>query len=207
MDSILAYAQLGQNWENGDMKKNQYGLRRCDKPEEIKLPLAECKFGDDIIYHSSFAIFESNVENRRQHWHKRFPIEHIQYMNEKEQDKKLNIASGKHKSYRMPITLLIIDKIVWFVKGDRNEIKKLLWRILNIGKKGAYGYGYVSNWVIEESESDYSFYVETENEIILMRNLLQLPKTDKPISFRKGYLAIRPPYWHPYWRRECYMPC
>lgn len=205
LDSLLANAVLGQRWENFETKDKR--LTRSNIPEDLSLPLDEFTIGKESIYCSSFAIYNSESKEGKSFWAKHFPYEYSNLLNKREGDRKICATGGRFRSYMMPMMMIIANRIIWFVRGDKQEIRKLLFRITGIGKKCAYGYGYIAEWKIKEIDKDYSILYDAGDKYILMRNIPDLPKLDKPIENRKGYYAIKPPYWHPYWKRECYMPC
>ena len=205
LDSLLAWAELGRMWSNFEIKTGT-ALRRSDIPSNIRLPLDEYISDAGNVYHCSFAIYNSGAVHAEQYWTKRFSIEKSDLLNPKEGSRKIQITAGHYRSYRNSMALLAISQLILFVRGDKSKIRNLLFRVVSIGKKGAYGYGFVSEWKIEEIDHDYSLWYDVGDRYILMRNLPFVPELDKPVDCQKGFYAIRPPYWHPHWKRECYMP-
>lgn len=136
-----------------------------------------------------------------------------------EERKIVSTTGGWTKSYRLPLRIRTVERIVWFaaVKScDRasqrrryvRELGKLLRRVYSIGKKTADGYGRVSAWRVEEVAEDWSWFAPSGDGPVLMRPLpaaCRLP--DGLRGFRPDFGAVTPPYWQRSFWRSSVLPC
>lgn len=122
--------------------------------------------------------------------------------------KRVDTGRGRYKNYHMPIILKSYKKIVFYVRGDKKEIERLLnTHISYLGKKGSQGYGQVNKWTVEEIEEDYSLWKDNE------------PMRPIPIKHCNEYIEnninediniqehpVIPPYWREDYREMSVMP-
>jgi len=175
LDSILAYA-----W----MRENHPELMGVDPGKGApviipdSLPIEKRGSGDDWYYACSFACFTPLKETRR-YWHKRFDA-HLaeEYVDFGKRRGKVNVKSAQYKNYRMPLNILLIPEITWYLVADKEEVERLLCYITHIGKKTAQGLGAVKQWIVEPIDEDLSWL--------------------RPIPDENGddFISIRPPYWY-----------
>jgi CRISPR type IV-associated protein Csf3 len=121
------------------------------------------------------------------------------------QDKKgkhrADTGSGYFKNYHMPMILKSYKNIVFYARGDKEELKRLLDNnIHSVGKKRSQGYGRISKWVIEEIGEDNSIV----NEVVLMRHIPFEHKDE--LGDIKHYVAEKP-LIPPYWRNDNIVKC
>lgn len=124
---------------------------------------------------------------------------------------------GEFKSYRLPLRIRVIDRIVWFAMGrgrtrDRghaggaSEVRKLLRKVSHIGKKNSQGYGRVNEWKVEIQEDDWSWFAPSDGGKVLMRPL-PLSAVGNAVGFRRWFGAVVPPYWMPEAFTDSAVPC
>lgn len=175
LDSILAYV-----W----MKENHPELMETDagKNGEViipDLPMIEKRGqGNDWYYACSFACFTPLKETKR-YWHKRFDEQLGEtYIDFKGKRGTVNVKSAQYKNYRIPLNIILIPEITWYIRGDKAEIERMLQQITHIGKKASQGLGAVREWKIETIDKNLSWL--------------------RPIPDKNGddFQAIRPPYWY-----------
>lgn len=145
---------------------------------EADLPIERRGEGNDWYYAASFACFKPLKETRR-FWHKKFDEGlATQYIDFQGKRGAIETKSGRFKNYRMPLNIILVPEINWYVRGDKEEIERLLQKVKYIGKKASQGLGAVKEWIIEEIDEDLSWL--------------------RPIPDPNGddYSAIRPPYWY-----------
>ena len=142
-----------------------------------------------------------------EHFAKRIGAEHSSLLNEK---KRLVVATGNgvFKSYRLPLRLQVIDRIVWLAVAKRRPILKLLRSVNSLGRKRSCGYGRVHRWEAEQFDGDWSWYAQSPRGPVLMR---PLPLCDELPSDLQGsrrcFGAVQPPMWHPDRYVERVVPC
>jgi len=142
-----------------------------------------------------------------EHFAKRFGVEHAALLRE---ERRLVVAPGNsaYKSYRLPLHLRAVDRIVWFCDGNRKPLKKLLQSVRSVGKKRSQGYGRIERWELEWIDDDWSWFAPTDNGPVLMR---PLPLCDELpaglLGSRPDFGAVQPPMWHPDRYMERVVPC
>jgi len=122
---------------------------------------------------------------------------------------RIDIGSGYYKNYHMPLVLKSYKTITFYVRGNIEEVKRLLENyIFYLGKKGSQGYGQIREWEFEEIEENWSVWKDNK------------PMRPIPAKHCKEYVdtqmkagdpihARQHPIIPPYWRREtelCIMP-
>ena len=117
-------------------------------------------------------------------------------------------GNGLLKSYRIPLRTRDCRSIVWFLRGNRREVRKILRSIVSLGKKRSFGYARVAEWIVEQHHEDLSWFAKTEQGSILMRPLPFCE--DLPLDLigsRRDFGAAQGPYWHPDRYVERVIPC
>lgn len=172
----------------------------------IHIPLAHNRVGGRSVPCCSSPIFAQQAI-WREHLAKRFSVEHAHLLSPRE---RTVIATGNAtlKSYRLPLTIRAVERVVWFCKGHRRPILQLLRSVPSLGKKRSVGYGRVRKWEAEEVEGRAWWYADSPAGVVLMR---PLPDCDdlpaNLIGFRRDFGACTPPYWHPDRYAEIVVPC
>lgn len=196
LDSILAYAWMLVHYPD-DLFNNNLQL---DNLVEPNLPLAKDENGR---WKTSLGFYKQYTE-LIEYWHKKINDFDAQvYVDFGKRRGKIDSTSGEYKAYRMPQLIRVISDIEFYCVGDPEEIQKYLSLVTNIGKKGAQGYGYVKEWVIEEIEEDYS---ET-GPYGIMRHIPftgSLPMDGQNYQIRK--MRLKPPYHLHVDRVPCIVP-
>lgn len=76
---------------------------------------------------------------------------------------RIDIGSGYFKNFHMPIVLKSYKTVTFYVRGNMEEIQRLLENyIFYLGKKGSQGYGQIRAWEFEEIEEDMSIWKDGE---------------------------------------------
>jgi len=179
----------------------------CDRawpaPRQEKgcIPLAREWLGDWYVFRSSSPVVGPCSESV-DHYTRRTPVEHASLL---AANKRTVVATGNSwtKSYRLPLRIRNVDRVVWFVVGEGSPLRKILKRTASIGKKTSFGYGLVSRWTVEEVEHDWSWFADA----VLMRPLPLASLPDGIIGWRRDFGACVPPYWHPERYTEIVTPC
>jgi hypothetical protein len=151
---------------------------------------------DDSLWYWSCSSAQIDVKGRdTQYWNKRFDAQaglsdHIDFGGRVE---KIIIEQGRYKSYHMPLTTLICEKVEWFAYGDIAQIHSLLFDIPAIGKKRSYGNGQVLRWEIEGVDHDYSEWRSGELMRPIPGPLFDQGKV-RPLDIQ--HIGFRAPQWH-----------
>lgn len=175
LDGILAYVWMQENHpELMDADAGKSGPILI--PDS--LPIEKRGAGDDWYYACSFACFTPLKETRR-YWHKRFDAQLAEkYVDFNVRRGKVNIKSAQYKNYRMPLNIMLIPEITWYLVADRAEVERMVKKMTHIGKKTSQGLGAVREWIVEPIDEDLSWL--------------------RPVPDENGddFIAIRPPYWY-----------
>lgn len=189
---------------------NQYKvINKALEPPEIDedIPIKWKTIDGKMIAMCSNPIIDKPKYIGVEYMTKKIDPQKYNYIKE-EQHKKLLIASGPYKMTRKPIKILDVEKIVWFAVGWEKELKEILNTIFSLGHLRNIGYGLIKKWEIEEIENDYTWFVENNNDKILMRTLPNCDELPKNLTgYKKSFGGYAPPYWHPDRMCEIVEPC
>lgn len=195
LDSILA-----AEW----MRRNRPDLCGSMIMGEIiyaNLPLKKIDHPKGWYWACSFAQYEKQGEYIA-YWHKRFDEvlaeQHADFAGRRG---KIAVNAGRYKNYRMPIVIILADKLEWYCVGEPDEIRVLLTGITAIGKKRSQGYGLIDEWLVEDWPEDWS---EVGPGGKLMRALHEMPKTTEKANVMMS--GMKPPYWAQSNKSIVFMP-
>lgn len=204
LDSIITAAKTKEILQDEFYAgANVYGTKA--EIDEMLGKILDKKSG---VYCTSIGLGESRefVGN----WVKRWDDKNDDIVDFKKGKVRVDVATGHLKNYHMPIVLKSYDAVVFYVRGDMEEIKRLLEsHIYYLGKKGSQGYGQINKWELIEMDEDYSVWKGNE------------PMRPIPISECEEYIEEKMrgneyldtrlyPLIPPYWRNDnvetCVMP-
>lgn len=204
LDSVISAAKakeiLGEEFYSG---KNIVGTE--EQVREMLDPILDRKYG---VYCTSIGI--GNNRESVTSWSKRWDDKNddIVKFNGKGKER-VDIGAGFYKNYHMPLVLKSYKTITFYVRGDLEEVKRLLENyIFYLGKKGSQGFGQIRKWEFAEIDEDWSIWKDGK----LMRpipvveckeEIERMIEQQKPVNMR------RHPIVPPYWRKEtelCLMP-
>jgi CRISPR type IV-associated protein Csf3 len=170
-----------------------------------KLPLCKYTIGGVDVFQCSDPIYQIEHEYH-EHQAKRFECDKMALLLRESERKSLLIASGPYKMRFVPIRCMLVPKVVYFFRGDKAEVNKLLKSIFAIGKHRNIGYGFIQSYEYEEMEENYSVFFRVGEQKILMR-CIPLVDDSTIKGARRSYGACKPPYWHPDNYMEIMEPC
>ena len=115
--------------------------------------------------------------------------------------KKIKIGSGKYKNYANTLKVTDVAEIVFYAKGNKSEIERILSWVYALGKKESQGYGIIREWSVEKVD-----------EIIDFLNP-EKPLRPLPLEiFSNGFnnknrklVAYKFPYWYNGNKKLCYV--
>jgi hypothetical protein len=156
------------------------------------------------VYASSYAFPDDPWEYDMVYWARRENTEQIvRWVDEGNLPKHLHLGKGPYRSYYMPLPVIVAPALTWYVRGDPEEIERLLREAPYIGKKRSQGHGRVSRWIVEEDERDRSVWDGDRLMRPIPAELLELMGIEG--EFEYGYYAYRPPYHDPRNFTRCAM--
>lgn len=175
--------------------------------ERPPIPLSKRDIGDRWVYRCSDPILPPPRAEWTDHLNKRIDTHVVAMLLDDSQRKNLLTSSGPYKMRHAPIRVRAVDCVVWFVRGDRKEINKLVKRVLALGKYRHYGYGLVARWQYDEIDDDNSIVAMHNGQPVLMKTVPVGPHLSGVKGYRKSYGGAYPPYWHPDNAQEIAIPC
>lgn len=121
---------------------------------DFPLPLQKIVDNKYSYYNCSFAFFEKVAEDTRL-FNKRYDTNFSErFVNFGNKRGVVETRKGKFKNARVPLSIILTQKIEWYAVGEMQEVKSLLSYINKIGKKGSQGIGLVKEWIVEEIEQE-----------------------------------------------------
>lgn len=197
LDALLIFQQ--------SRRRNVDRSRPAPRQEKGCIPIAREWLGDWYVSKCSSPIISPTRDNVN-YYTRRMPVEHSSLL---APEKRRIIATGNSwtKSYRLPLRVRPIEKVVWFCMGNGAPLRHVLKKVDAIGKKVSYGYGVVSKWTVEPIDEDLSWFAEADGKRVLMRPLPLDMIADDVIGYRRDFGACVPPYWHPERYGDIVVPC
>ena len=175
---------------------------------DVPIPIAKRTIGGMDVYCCSNPIMSPLLAPE---WvdrtSKRFESSKMAQIIAPEYRKSVMTASGPYKSRFVPERVRLVERVCWFVRGDRKEINKLLKNIHAIGRHRGIGYGLAWAWTFDDVEDDYSIFVPHKGKQVLMKTIPLGAGLENVCGYKKSFGAYRPPYWHPSFQREVAVPC
>jgi hypothetical protein len=206
LDSLLTEELSFRLGFNSGGNKATRAIRVKDM-KEVPIPLAKKTIGGMDIYQCSNPIYKIN-HSFITHFAKRFDCDLSAKLLHESERKSLLTSSGPYKMRFAPETVNLIDKIIYFFRGDRCEVNKLMKSIKYLGKRRNVGYGWIDRFDFEETEDNYSLIYKNGESNYLMKTI---PYDDRYFDLvcnaTKYYGACKPPYWHPDNQMEVLKPC
>jgi CRISPR type IV-associated protein Csf3 len=105
----------------------------------------------------------------------------------------INLSSGPDKNYLMQTPYLLTSNATAWCIGDKQEIERLLPRVLYLGKKRSQGFGRIASFSVEDDEE--------ATEKVWIRHLPWARD-----GFCQARVAVRPPYWSPQNEQDAWVP-
>jgi hypothetical protein len=183
--------------------------RSTDKRDfkDIPIPLCKKTLNGFDVYRCSDPICKV-IYSEMHHHSKRFDCDEAAQLLYPSERKSILTSSGPYKMRYTPELVNTVPQIVYFFRGDRVEVNKLLKAKKYIGKKRNVGYGWVDSYEFDEQEEDLSMVYTVNEENYLMKTI---PANHgmgiKFCNARGTFGACVPPYWHPQNQMDIIKPC
>jgi len=169
----------------------------------VPIPLAKRTIEGYDVYACSDPIIPDPAAEWVDYSGKRIDGDYIALLLAPEERKSIGVTSGAYKMRYAPIRVRLIDRICWFFRGDKYEIRRILKTVFAVGAYRKIGYGIVDKWEYEEVEDDYSIFANG----ILMKTIPTNERLQNMSGYKIGFGGIKPPYWHPENYMEIAIPC
>lgn len=180
-------------------------LSEIEKPP---IPVAKRSFGEFVLFCSLNPILGNVFADYTERVSKRFDTDTCALLLNEKSRKKLLTSSGPYKSLYLPVRARVVDSVYWFIRGDRKEMKKLLKRIVGIGKMRGFGYGRVAGWSFEEQSDENSIFAMHKGKKVVMKTVpISVARQERATGYRHSFGGAFSPYWHPETFMEIAIPC
>lgn len=168
-----------------------------------RLRFAKCgvrRNGRTVWWWAASAHYGKIISRETEHVHRQFPFPYSHLLMKKV--RRINISSGRERSFQIPIPVLLYKTLTWYCVADRKWLEKKLQRVHNIGKKWKRGIGLVHKWEITEVEVENCFFnFRADGSPARCLPYIWRPQLGYPIP-----AAIRPSYWDERNVVECLIP-
>ena len=197
-DGILIYCYMKEKF--GNMYVDLRG--KIDKDHFPDLPV---RYHADGFPLSSIMFFDRSIESTGS-WKKRWDNKNDDLSDFGKNIRKIKTSGGAFKSYDMPMALHDINQCWFYFESDDIERVQylILTQLAGIGKKTSQGFGFYSEFRIDDAEIDMDFDID-----VMRPRKLDLPSTKKlieyrltaamqqkkPCGFQNQYCSWRPAYW------------
>jgi len=176
--------------------------------QRVPIPLAKRTISGHDVYACSNPIIPEPTAEWVDHMARRIDTDLIALLLAPNQRKSLLVASGPYKMLYRPLRIRLVDRVVWFARGDKTEIRKLLKSVNALGSHRGIGYGLVERWELEETgEDDYSIFADCQGKPVLMKTIPFGHSLQNVGGYKHSFGGAFPPYWHPETYMEIAIPC
>lgn len=144
-------------------------------------------------YAASFAVWEGGLAEGTNHWVGSFDLGLSDLVDFGKLKARVEIGSGRYRSYRMPMRYMHSPVVRWYAVGHVDSVRRLLTTLTHVGKKVSQGWGCVLSWDVEAWPEDWS----VQSPLGLMRS----------VPDPEGVLwGFRPSYWLRSNQTRCLVP-
>lgn len=154
------------------------------------------------IYHASVGILNNPVLKKTTIY-KRFTDYESNTLHNSVNKGRVRTNAGYYKDAMINLPSVVTDKIIFYCKGDKQELTYLLHHLHHIGKKAAYGGGEIKSIHIKGIEEDYSFYKEGKVMRPLPIGFMDIPVYEGMVWRNCTYKV---PYWDNSQSTMCVVP-
>ena len=196
LDALLEWAMSIHNFNGNDERWKVDRRYPVYPPGTIRIPIAHQKIGGWPVACSSSPIVPKADSTTVEYVTKKLAVEHADLLAPEER-KQVNVCGFWTKSYRIPLDVRRVEKVMWFAKGNRAGLIRALKQVRAIGQRTAKGFGVVHRWEVEKNVEPCWWYAKADEGTVLMRPLPNCPELPSDlVGYKKTYGACCPPYWH-----------
>lgn len=192
----------------------------CPDTSDIAIPILRERVSvefrgrqiDCSLARTSSPILSPHAGEWFEHIAKRLGVEHSGIISPEER-RVVTTTNNWTKSYRLPLRVRRIDKIVWYAVGTRRKVLEMVQDVSSLGKKISVGYGLVSKWEVENlgdvPHRWWPLWWHSDAGSVLMRPVPQR-WSDLPsdlIGAKSFFGACSDPYWHQDRYQDILIPC
>ena len=207
LDSLLELLVAQKKFDSGRRWRAPSRDTEAPRPGEIPIPIERTWLKTWLIASCSSPILSEAGSDNVEKMTKAIDARRLDILSDAGRQP-INTTGGWTKSHNRPVRTRFIESVAWFTNGDRKEVAGILQECRFLGQKIKVGYGMIREWSIEEVETDYSWFANTDQGTLLMRPLPVgewIPKN--VIGAKPSFGAASPPYWHPDRYTEILTPC
>lgn len=208
LDSLLVYVSSRLSGKDAEPGFKIDRNTPCPDSSKIAIPMLRINAAGWGIAACTSPIMSEPLNDCHEHVAKRIGVEHSLLLAEDER-RVVTTTNSWTKSYRLPLRVRRVEKVVWLCIGNRREILSSLKLVPAIGKKISIGYGRVARWEIERLDYEPLRWWPWFIDGVLMRPLpLAWGKLPQNLQgAKRDYCSVVDPYWHPDRYTEAVVPC
>lgn len=202
LDALLEFEMAQREGKADKIRRDM----PCPPFGDVHIPMLIQRIGGVPVPCASAPIL-APCKDASEFFAKRLAVEHSDLLHESRRNV-VAVGNATYKSYRLPLRIRDVRRVVWFARATRRHVLKLLKSVHAIGKKRSIGYGRIGSWEAVRVDDDWSWYAPSERGPVLMRPLPwcdELP--DDLQGYRRDFGAVQPPMWHPDRYMERVVPC
>lgn len=179
------------------------GMAPAARRAPLRLPLAKRHADTPYWYYAcSAAVWPPHVVEEQSHWHKRVALHRAELL-APEAMRRIEPASGRYRSYRMPVFARHALQVHWYAVALPAAVERLLPHLTHLGKKTAQGWGSILHWEIAPWAEDWSEHDAAGRLMRAMPVPGGVPAPGDAAVLQHGY---RPPYWMAANQAWCALP-
>jgi hypothetical protein len=182
----------------------------CPQTDHLPIAMLRTRIGGWNVPRCTSPILEPPTSDYVEYVAKRIAVEHSGLLAENER-KVVTTTNEWTKSYRLPLRVRTVKRVVWLCVGNRRGMLNYLKYVPSIGKKIAHGYGRVEQWEIERlgdvPHDRWPWWIDSEAGPVLMRPLPEVDGLPEFLGAKMDYGACVDPYWHRDRYGRIVVPC
>lgn len=218
LDSLLelVYARRAKSiMESSNGDRHAYQIAGAgqsialDAVGKLPIPISRVWVDELPIPRCSSPILGAVDSDHAAHYTTAFPLGKSEHLVESERTKIMQ-TGGRFKSFRLPLRMRLVDRIVWFCVSREapTELRRRIRSVRQLGKKTSQGHGVIAEWIVDKIDADHSWYANSPDGPVLMRPLpSDMPHPAGLLGARRSFGGCVGPYWDRRFFREIIEPC
>jgi hypothetical protein len=196
LDALVGYAWLKKNTETICRYITPHKDRRYNSlvDDGVKKHI---EFTPEGVPLCTSMMFDDEPVDFMDSWKKRWESKYSTYAAFGKAKRQVNTASGKYRSYNMPLPGKLVKSGYWEFIGEESLESLLKETIWGIGKKTSMGFGIVEGYQLDGSEN---------NELYILKNRPVPLKIARQYGIQTG--TVKYCSWiYPYWDNKNMTEC